>query len=70
MYRRHDVMIRREDIEKAFRILMKLENDGDVDRWSFIRWNGNTVCCSIAPIISDDLGMIKDKFLKAGIQIL
>lgn len=70
MYRKHDVMIRREDIEKAFRILIKLENDGDVDRWSFIRWNGNTVCCSIAPIISDDLESIKNKFRESGIRIL
>lgn len=70
MYRKYDVKIRREDVEKTFRILIKLENDGDVDRWSFIRWDENTVYCSIAPIISDDMDMIKEKFRKAGIQIL
>ena len=52
MYRRHDVKIRREDIEKAWKVLIELEYSGDVDRWSFIRWDNNSVCCSIAPHIA------------------
>ena len=70
MYRRHDIRIRRKDVERAFYILIQLEKAGDVDTWKFIGWDESTVLCSIAPVISEDMDMIKNKLKEAGIQIM
>lgn len=70
MYQNCDVKIRKVDVDKVRDILTNRENIGDIDHWCFSRWDENTVLCSIAPIVSDDLETIVDEFKQNGIQVL
>lgn len=69
MYRVYDVTIRKEDSEKAEKILVQHWNDGDIDDMH-VRIQSKTVTYWINPYIYEDFETIKNEFKLAGIQIL
>ena len=70
LYRKYDIIINKGDTEKARKILHDLENDGELDTSYISRWDENTVMCSFAPIVSDDIPMIINKLIEEGIQVI
>lgn len=70
LYRKYDIIIRKEDAEKAQKILDDLEEARDIDTSYLSRWDEDTVMCSFAPIVSDDIPMIINKLIENGIQII
>lgn len=70
LYRKYDIIIRKEDAEKAQKILDDLEEAREIDASYLSRWDEDTVMCSFAPIVSDDIPMIINKLIKNGIHII
>lgn len=70
MYRKYPVTMKKEGESKALEILIDLLKARDVDSWYFSRVDENTVDCYVAPILSEELEMIKNKFREAGIQLI
>ena len=70
LYRKYDIIIRKEDAEKAQKILDDLEEARDIDASYLSRWDEDTVMCSFAPIVSYDIPMIINKLIENGIQII
>ena len=69
MYRFHNVKIRREDVEKAEKILAMHDEIGDIDRIN-VEVGPDAISYWIAPYIYEDFETIKDEFKQAGIQII
>lgn len=69
MYRFHNVKIRREDVEKAEKILTEHDAIGDIHHIN-VEVRPDAISYWIAPYIYEDLETIKNEFKLAGIQIL
>lgn len=69
MYRFHNVKIRREDIEKAEKILTEHDAIGDIYHIN-VECTFEAISYWIAPYVYEDLETIKNEFELAGIQIL
>ena len=68
MYRVYSITIRREDLVKAEKILLKHCNDGDIDAMRCDDKQNGTVTYLINPYIYEDFETIKNEFKEAGIQ--
>ena len=74
-YRMYDVHVRVDDVNKPAAILNKHMRHGNIDYYEisymFKESNGlNAIGYRIAPIIYEDLEIIKNDLKEAGIQIL
>ena len=69
MYRFHIVKIRREDVEKAEKILTEHDEIGDIHHIN-VEVRPEAITFWIAPYIYEDFEKIIDEFKLAGIQIL
>lgn len=70
MYRVYSITIRREDLLKAEKIILKHWNDGDIDAVRCDDSHGESITYWINPYIYEDLETIKNEFKLSGIQIL
>jgi ABC-type transport system substrate-binding protein len=69
-YRVYDVKIRREDLVKAEKILLKHWNNGDIDAMRCDNNSGDEVTYWINPYVYEDLEEVVNEFKQAGIQVL
>ena len=70
MYRVYNVTIRKNDLVKAEKILLKHWNDGDIDAMRCDNNSEDEVTYWINPYIYEDLETIMDEFKQVGIQVL
>lgn len=70
MYRVYNVTIRRNDLVKAEKILLKHWNDGNIDAMRCDNNSGDEVTYWINPYIYEDLENIMNEFKQVGIQVL
>ena len=69
MYRFHNVKIRREDVEKAEKILTRHDEIGDIYHIN-VEVRSDAISYWIAPYIYEDFEAIRDEFIKEGIQVI
>jgi hypothetical protein len=69
MYRVHNVKIRREDVEKAEKILTRHDEVGNIHHIN-VEVRPDAISYWIAPYIYEDFEAIRDEFIEAGIQII